>query len=128
MSRHGKVSIISAGLVTPITLFTSGLVAWLYRSSNPDNIDITTDLAYLKPIVLTLLITFAALWLISLITGILAVKNDKDTTLGKLGLLLLALVTIFSFLGAVAQDKADEEVNAVRKAQQVEYLRKLEKL
>jgi hypothetical protein len=60
--------VVLASIATPITLLVSGLVAWLYKSNNPDNVDITAGLAYLRPILISTFATFGVLMLLRCIS------------------------------------------------------------
>lgn len=108
MNKFGKVSIITAGLVLPLTLFISGLVAWYLKSNNPDNVDITAALAYLRPVLLTAIGTFSLFWLVSLLSGLIGLKNDRSNEYSKIGLILLALVTVVSLCAGISTKKASD--------------------
>lgn len=111
MSKFGKISVFSAGIMLPVALFVSGLVAWSLKSGNSDNVDITQGLAYLRPILVTGFTVFGILLVVSLVSGILALKKDTDKTLGKLGLALLVTIVILSIGSAIATNKTDKVIN-----------------
>ncbi|MCB9823279.1 hypothetical protein H6800_03330 [Candidatus Nomurabacteria bacterium] len=112
MNKFGKVSIVSASLTLPLTLLTSGIVAWYLKSSNPDGVDITYALAYLRPTLLTAIACFVTLSLISLVSGILGLKKDDSKEYSKLGLLIIVLVAVFSFsAGIISKKTSDAESN-----------------
>lgn len=87
----GLVSITSAALLIPVTQTVAHLVGFNLKNSNPDNVDVTAGLAYLRPILLITIATTIFMVLLSAISGILAIKKDEDKRFGKLGLTLLVL-------------------------------------
>lgn len=112
MNKFGKISIISAALALPLTLLVSGIVAWYLKSSNPDGVDITYALAYLRPTLLTAITCFISLSLVSLLSGILGLKKDESNEFSKIGLLIIVLVAIFSFsAGIISKKTSDSESN-----------------
>lgn len=114
MNKFGKISVLTAGLVLPLALLAGNLVAWYYKGGNPDNVDITAGLAYLRPILITSFVVYGLVWLISLVTGILALKNARTNELGRVGLLLLVLVTVVSLCAAISAGKVSDAEDAYR--------------
>lgn len=121
MSKYGKISVITAGLVLPLALLAGNLVTWYYKSGNPDNVDITAGLAYLRPILVTSFVVYGLVWLISLVTGILALKREQTSELGRTGLMLLALVTVISLCTAITAGKVSDAEEAYRTQQSAEF-------
>jgi uncharacterized Tic20 family protein len=121
MNKFGKVSIFSAGLMFPVAAFIGGLVAWNLKSNNPNDVDITQGLAYLRPILLTGIVIFIVLLLLSVVTGILALKKDTDRSFGKVGLALLVSVLIFSGGAALANKKTDDAIDSYRTAKEQKF-------
>ena len=108
MNKFGKVSIITAGLVLPLTLLISAVVAWYLKFNNPDNVDITAALAYLRPTLLTAITCFTAFWLLSLISGIVGLKKDHSDEYSKIGLILLILITVVSLCAGITTKKTSD--------------------
>lgn len=104
-NKLGKISIISAGLVLPLALVASNTLAWYLKTTNPDNVDITAGLAYLQPILIAAFVTFGVAWIISLVAGLRGKKHDASDELSKVGLTLLALVTILSLIAAYSSNQ-----------------------
>lgn len=127
MNKFGKVSIFAAGLMFPAAAFIGGLVAWNLKSTNPDNVDVTQGLAYLRPILVTGIVVFVTLLLTSLVSGAVALKKDTDRTLGKIGLMLLATMLVFSVGAAIANAKTDDAIDAYRTAKEQKFFDALEK-
>lgn len=125
MNKYGKVSVISAGLVLPLALLAGNIVAWNLKSSNPDGVDITAGLAYLRPILITSFVVYGLVWLTSLVAGLLALKRDKVNELGKTGLVLLVLITVLSLCSAITAGKVSDAEEAYREQQATEFFQKL---
>lgn len=118
MNKFGKLSIVDSGLVLPLTILLSGLVAYYLKSNNPDNIDITAALAYLRPTLISAIICFAFFWLIGLLAGLIGLKKDKSNEYSKIGLTLLVLVTVVSGLAGVTIKKTSDAESAYRISQE----------
>lgn len=122
MNKYGKASVVLAGLALPTALLLSSLVAWYLKSTNPDNVDITAGLAYLRPILVTSFISYGLLWLVSLLSGILGLKRDTSDELSRLGLLLLILVTTVSLAGGITSRRIADAEDAYRASQSTQAL------
>ena len=125
MNKFGKISIIAASTALPVALIVSGLVSWQLKSSNPDNVDITQGLAYLRPILVSSFIVFGVFIVLSLITGLLALKRDQDISLGKLGLVLAVTVLLLSTVAGVASNKASHSVDTYREKKEQQFFDKI---
>ena len=125
MNKFGKVSVITAGLVLPLALLAGNVVTWYYKSSNPNNVDITADLAYLRQTLVTAFVVYGLVWLISLVCGILSLRREKSSDLGKTGLLLLSLITALSLCTAVTAGKISNAEEAYRAQQSQNFFKKL---
>ncbi len=121
MNKFGKVSLFTAGIMYPTAALAGGLVAWNLKSGNPDNVDITAGLAYLRPILVTGFILFGVLFIVSLISGVLALRRDQDRSLGKLSLVLLATILVFSGAAAFANAKTDNAIDQYRTQKDQEF-------
>ena len=120
MNKFGKTSIITAGLMLPSSLLLSGLVAWHLKSTNPDGVDITAGLAYLRPILVTGYAIFIAIWLVSLICGILGLKKDTSPEYSRIGLILLVLITVTSLGAGIASRGVADAEDAYRAQMQLQ--------
>lgn len=114
VNKFGKTSIITAGLVLPLALVLSGLVTWYLKTNNPDGVDITAGLAYLRPTLITAFVTFGLVWAISLVTGLLGLKRDASVELSRTGLTLLALVTVLSVISAISTNQVSRAEDLYR--------------
>lgn len=117
MNKYGKVSVILAGLALPTALLLSSLIAWHLKSTNPDSVDITAGLAYLRPILLTSFSTYGVMWLVSLVSGLLGLKRDASDELSRVGLMLLILVTVVSLASGITSRKIADAEDAYRATQ-----------
>ena len=128
MNKFGKVSLFTAGIMYPAAAFIGGLVAWNLKSNNPNNVDITAGLAYLRPILVTGFTLFAVLFITSLVNGVIALKKDQDKNLGKLALILLATIAVFSIGAAIANAKTDDAISQYRTQKEQEFFEAADKL
>lgn len=118
VNKFGKVSIITAGLVLPLALVVSGLVTWYLKANNPDSVDITADLAYLRPTLIAAFVTFGLVWAVSLISGLFGLKRDTSDELSRTGLTLLTLVTVLSIISTVSTTQVSRAEDLYRQQQQ----------
>lgn len=79
-------------LMIPITIVVSVLTALYFKSTNPDNVDVSQDLAYLQQTIVAGIITFV-LFTVAVVTGIvLMYRRDRNFSNAKLPLVLLLIV------------------------------------
>lgn len=83
---------VLANLPLPVGWTVGSLVAWWLKSTNPDDIDVTQGLAYLRPILLS---GFGALALTAVVALVVALRARRTGNGLPLNLLLVhAAVTI----------------------------------
>lgn len=128
MNEFGKKSLITTSLLLPITLAASSLVSWYLKTNNPDGVDITQGLAYLRPILIVSFSTFLVGWLMALIFGIIGLKKDEAPQTSKLALALLVAITILSTTAAIANSKAGHAEDAYQDQKSEQFFKDLEKL
>lgn len=90
MNRNGKLSIVFASLVMPLTFLLSFAVSVHLKGTNPNQVDVTAGLAYLRPILITAIVSVIGCIVLSIIFAIRSINIDKDKSLGKFALILLA--------------------------------------
>lgn len=127
MNTNGRTSIILASLALPLTVLISGTIAWVLKSTNPDNVDVTAGLAYLRPILLSALITFAITMLAAFMFAIRGKRLDKSPELGTLGLLLVVVLTLLSIAAGIANKGAGDAEDAYREEKARVFFEALEK-
>jgi putative copper export protein len=128
MNKFGKVSIVTSSLVLPLTTLISGLVGAYLKSNNPNNVDITSNMAYLKQILGATLIVFVTLWVLSLLLALIGLKKDTDSAFSKLSLIILPLILIVSIAAGMATNAAGDAEDTYRNTVRQEFLENLEKL
>lgn len=120
MNRNGRNSVISASIALPLSLLVSTTITWYLKARNPDNVDITAGLAYLRPILIAGFITFilcmaAAVWF-----GLRGKRQDSSPELALLGLTLVVVITLLSFASGVAQKGVSDAEDTYRSQQSKE--------
>lgn len=104
--KYGRLSLGLTALTLPSALLLSSLVSWYYKANNPDDVDITQGLAYLRPILVTGLVAFLVPAIVALVSGLLGLRRDEDPTLARYALVLLAIATLLGLLAGVANGRA----------------------
>lgn len=105
--KHSKISIAAAALSVPAAFMAGNLTTLILKSNNPDNVDITAGLAYLRPILIVSFTTFGVLCLISLVFGIIGLRKD-DKSLSKFSLILLVALLLVSLTAGLLQKQTDK--------------------
>lgn len=105
MNRFSKLSIISSSLALPLALLSGTVVAWYLKGNNPDHVDITAGLAYLRPILVTGFTFFIVLGLLSLLFALIGLKKQENRGLIRLALVLALAVIVTSSLTAALQTR-----------------------
>lgn len=81
-------------LTLPITMLVGSLAGAYYKSNNPDNVDITQGLAYLRQTMIIAVITFVVLTVITLIGIVKMYRTDGNFSNAKLPLALLVSIAV----------------------------------
>lgn len=127
MNTNGRISIILASAALPLAMLISGTVAWILKSSNPDNVDVTAGLAYLQPILVSAFVTFAITMLGALVFAIRGKRRDKSSELSTLGLLLVVILTLLSIGAGIANKGAGDAEDAYREEKARVFFEAVEK-
>lgn len=112
--RHGRAAVACAALAIPVTLLLGSTVTWLYKSRNPDNVDITAGLAYLRQSLLTSFGTFLVIAVLTIALAVRGLRRDEDPALARLALVLLAAVTACGLLAAIASSRTGDAEDRYR--------------
>ncbi|HMS92281.1 MAG TPA: hypothetical protein PJ993_02440 [Candidatus Saccharibacteria bacterium] len=90
-----NIAIISSLLVFPVTILTSLLISLYFKSTNPDNIDITQSLAYLSQSLVPAIIVMMMLLIIIMILCVLIYRQEGPaSTKLPLALLIINIISI----------------------------------
>lgn len=112
--RHGRAAIACAALAVPVTVLLGSAVAWYYKTRNPDDVDITAGLAYLRQILLTTFGAFLVMAVLTIVLAVFGLRRDDDPALARLALVLLAAVTACGLLAGVASSRAGDAEHRYR--------------
>ncbi len=74
----------------PFALLVRSLAEWRTKATNPQRIDITTDLAYTSTILAYTRIALIVLLLVSIVLAVIGFKKDTRKTLAKFSLIASA--------------------------------------
>ncbi|MBA3679232.1 hypothetical protein H0W80_03540 [Candidatus Saccharibacteria bacterium] len=94
------ITISLLALALPTTLLASSVVAVYFKSTNPNNVDITQGLAYLQQSLFAAIITFGLFAIASVVGIIMMYRRDHNFIEAKLPLVLLC--TIIVLMGGVS--------------------------
>ncbi len=93
------ITISLVALALPATLLVSAAVTVYFKSTNPDNVDITQSLAYLQQSLLSAVITFGIFATGAVIGVVKMYQRDKNFADAKFPLVLL--IAVFVLLGGI---------------------------
>ena len=118
MDRRPNLRTITVTLVClllPLTLLASTFAAAFYKANNPDNIDITASLAYLRQTMVIAVVVFAVIT--AAIVGLIIKMYRTDGNFAQARLPMVLLITIVGVMGVVLL------VNGYTDSVQDQYLR-----
>ena len=104
---YAKLSIVASALLTPLTFGLSYAVSIYLKGHNPDRVDITVGLAYLRPILITSLVSLLIVGIFSIATFLLSVRNKEDRDLTRFAAVILLASLLLFFVNAGLQSKND---------------------
>ena len=109
------ITITLTCLLLPLTMLAGVLAGAVYKSTNPDGIDITTSLAYLRQTMTVAILVFAVITAVIVSLLIAMYRQDRNFNQAKLPLVLLA--------GIIASIIALLLTNAYTNSVQDQYLK-----
>ena len=102
MNRRPSLRTVTLTLVcllVPLTMLAGTVATAIYKSSNPDNIDITNSLAYLRQTMTIAIVAFALLT--ATIAGLIVAMYRRDHNFSQAKLPLVLLIAVVGTLAAV---------------------------
>ena len=104
MKKYGNISFALVTLAFPVSLFVGKILEWSFKARNPDGVDITAGLAYLRPLLLSSFSVFAVIAAAAVAYALLGIKRDSDSSTAKNALIIL-VVSVILFGGAAFADR-----------------------
>lgn len=98
-------------LMVPVTILVSIAVTAFYKSTNPDNVDITQSLAYLQQTLVSAGIVFGVFIIVSVAAIIKMYRNDHNFTNAKLPLVLLIAILVIMAASGVLNSYTNQVQN-----------------
>ena len=126
MNKNGRRAIFCAALALPLSLLVSGTIAWYLKTNNPDNVDITAGLAYLRPILVSAFATFTIVMLVGLVSALRGRKHDASPELSYIALALVIALTALSLAAGVANKGASDAQDRYRDQKTQGFFDKIE--
>lgn len=114
--KHAKISLAASALALPVAFTAGNLTSLILKANNPDNVDITAGLAYLRPTLIVSFTTFGILCAIGLIFAIIGMRKG-DKSLSKFSLIVLVAVLLVSLSAALLQQRIDRVEKTYSKQQ-----------
>lgn len=101
-SSLAGVSIVCTSLLFPATYLFGMVIGYILKSLNPSQVNITSGLAYLAPIIYSSILVYIILLMTALITGLMALKTTAKK-LAQLSLALLSLIFVMTVIMVILQ-------------------------
>ncbi|MEO6109577.1 MAG: hypothetical protein ABIP50_01020 [Candidatus Saccharimonadales bacterium] len=98
-------------LMVPVTVLVGVLTAAIFKSANPDNVDITQGLAYLQQTIIAVVVTFALFIVVSVVAIIKMYRKDHNFSNAKLPLLLLVAIIVLMTAVSITNSYTNEVQN-----------------
>ena len=118
--KISKSAHIFVALAVPLAFLVGTLTSLVFKTTNPDHVDITADLAYLKPSLYAGYGTLLVLLSLGLIASLLSFKSGAQKY-AKTTLITLLIIVVCVAGSALAQKRTDQ-VEATYSKQQVQSL------
>jgi hypothetical protein len=100
ISKHARLSVLFTSITMPLTLFVSNTLEFFVKLINPQKVDITSDIAYLRPLLIVGIVTFIILLLFSMIFSALTFFR-RERSFGKF-MFLVNIVNTLLLIFALA--------------------------
>ena len=94
------ISVALSALLLPLSILAGVLTAAYYKSSNPDNVDITNGLAYLRQTMFAAIAVGVIIGIIIIVMIIKMYRRDGNFIDAKLPLVLLVAIAVI--VGSIA--------------------------
>ena len=94
------ISVALSALLLPLSILAGVLTAAYYKSSNPDNVDITNGLAYLRQTMFAAIAVGVIIGIIIIVMIIKMYRRDGNFVEAKLSLVLLVAIAVI--VGSIA--------------------------
>ncbi len=127
MNSNGKRSIVLASLALPVALIISGSIGWYLKTHNPDNVNITSGLAYIRPILGSALISFGAFMLAAFLCALRGLRRDTSRDLSVLGLSLIVVLTVLSITAGITHKGGGDAEDAYRTEKTQQFFNALQR-
>lgn len=109
------ITLALVALLVPLTMLIGYVAAAYYKSANPNGIDITTSLAYLRQVMVVTIIGFSLLTLTSVGLIVTMYRQDGNFVNAKLPLVLLIAVVALLGTGMAINSYTDSVVEQYRR-------------
>lgn len=100
--KSTRVSIACAAILLPATILFSKVVEYILKSTNPSNVNIYHELAYLSPILIASIVFYSIIFIIGMTSGIYALKSSSSK-FARLSVMLLSVELVMAVASLLLQ-------------------------
>lgn len=92
--RFGSFSLLFTASALPVSLLVGAIANYAYKNTNSKNLDLTSSSAYLREIVVAMVITFIIVELIGIVFSLISFKKSVQSDQAKLSLVVIAITLV----------------------------------
>ncbi len=116
--KYSTLSLSLTALAVPLSILSGFIVMLVLKNSNSTMLDITRQSAYTKQAFIAGFITFAVCSVLSIVLFFVSLKEEPDSPLAKLTIILLAIITLISLAVILIQGRTTK-IESTYKDQQL---------
>lgn len=106
--KFGTFALVATALMVPLSILAGAVTEFFLKRSNPNHIDITLGLAYLRPILQVGTGVAAILFIVSIVFALIGLKKDSSPQIAKVALLILLIITLASSGASLLKNRTDK--------------------
>lgn len=125
--KYSTLSLSLTALAVPLSILSGFIVMLVLKNSNSTMLDITRQSAYTKQAFIAGFITFAVCSVLSIVLFFVSLKEEPDSPLAKLTIILLAIITLISLAVILIQGRTTKIESAYKDQQLKKFFEVLSK-
>ncbi|MFO0971340.1 MAG: hypothetical protein U0520_03285 [Candidatus Saccharimonadales bacterium] len=123
--KFGTFALVTTALMVPLSILAGAATEFFLKRNNPNHIDITLGLAYLRPILQVGIGVAAVLFIASIVLALIGLKKDSSPQLAKVALLVLLIITLVSSGASLLKNRTDKLESTYTEKQLNTFFQKL---
>lgn len=100
--KSTQLSLVCAAILLPSTILFSKILEYILKSTNPSNVNIYHELAYLSPILISSIVFYSIIFVIGMTSGIYALKSSS-AKFARLSIILLSVEFVMAVASLLLQ-------------------------